>query len=168
MNRNRIVFILLVPAMCLFVSTGYSQTQEGTIQSSWDHAATASPSTTPPHYQLQPASEPPTTPWGQSRSGEARPWPAITASSTPHEYFEANTAMIDSLARLYCLSSNYIGTLRIRNEQTMQGSEPHARAFNYDHHGRSTHHESSVHGRQSVQRLHKELLQLLDRCLVGR
>ncbi|MBR9979289.1 MAG: hypothetical protein KFH87_14490, partial [Bacteroidetes bacterium] len=169
MNRNRIVFIMLIPAMCFFFSTGYSQAQDGTIQASWDRAKTNVPYATPKQYQRQPSSEPASTPWGEGRSSDSRPWPALSVSSTPDEYFKANTAVIDSLARLYCLSSNYIGTLRIRNEQTMQGTEePRARDFNYERDGKSTQHGSSVHGRQSVQRLHKELLHLLDRCLVGR
>jgi hypothetical protein len=175
MNRSYFVFAMLFPLLCFLCSTAHSQGQDGTIQSSWERAASVAPvervtPSVPARQYRQPQTErsTPVSPWKQGRDSDSRPWPALSSTSTPRDYFDANTVVIDSLARLYCLSSNYIGTLRIRNEQAMQGFEPQVRDFNYQRDAAATGGQPTGHGRQSVRMLHKELLQLLDRCLVGR
>lgn len=154
-----------------------AQTQEGSIEASWNRASSAPA----PGDRVVPPPPParkvvveekvrqdadmryPETAWDKERSGTSRPWPVLSANPTQNEYFDVNTAVIDSLAHLYCLSAGYIGTLRIRNQQALQSKEPHAREFDYN--GAPV---PSGQGRQSLQALHKELLLLLDRCLVGR
>jgi hypothetical protein len=117
----------------------------------------------PAHRHVVVEGDYPTEAWEKQRSGESRPWPRLSSHPTTNEYYNVNTAVIDSLAHLYCLSANYIGTLRVRNDQALQSREPDGRQFDYD--GKPA---ASKHGQQSLQALHKELLHLLDRCLVGR
>ncbi|MBR9976048.1 MAG: hypothetical protein KFF77_10740 [Bacteroidetes bacterium] len=178
MNRLRIAFGTLMLAGLLLPVLSNAQTPDGTIEASWNRAPSAHSSR---HHVVPPP--PPTREavkprpvrgehadaeytdgaWEKQRGGTSRPWPSLSAHPTQHEYYDVNTAVIDSLAHLYCLSTNYIGTLRIRNQQAHQGQEPAARQFDYD--GKPA---ASTQGRQSLQALHKELLSLLDRCLVGR
>lgn len=178
MNSLRIAFGTLLLAGLLLPVLSSAQTQDGTIEASWKRASSApSPGerVVPPPPPTREAVKPrpvqnepegtqyPEAAWEKQRTGTSRPWPVLSAHPTQKEYFDVNTAVIDSLAHLYCLSANYIGTLRIRNQQAVQGQEPGARQFDYD--GKPA---ASTQGRQSLQALHKELLLLLDRCLVGR
>ncbi len=149
-----------------------AQSKDGSIKASWDRAASEQPATVDRPVVTQPT--PATrhedmtytkTAWGAQRSGTSRPWPKLTTSSTATEYFEANTAVIDSLSRLYCLSSNYISTLKIRNSQAMQGRTSNLKDFSYEE-GQAP--AVPVSARSTLQALHKELMQLLERCLIGR
>jgi hypothetical protein len=168
MNCIRIAFSTFLLTMFLLPSLSFGQGNEGTIEASWNRAPSAPTErvVTPP----APAKKSETrdmsytkTAWESQRTNASRPWPALSANPTAKEYFDVNTAVIDSLSHLYCLSSNYIGTLRIRNQQAMQSKEPSMRQFDYD--GKPV---PASSGQPSLQALHKELLQLLDRCLVGR
>ena len=122
MNCIRIAFSTLLLTMFLLPSLSFGQGNEGTIEASWNRAPSqpAERIVTPP----PPAPAPKTgdmsytkTAWESQRANTSRPWPALSANPTMKEYFDVNTAVIDSLSHLYCLSSNYIGTLRIRNQR---------------------------------------------------
>ncbi|MBE0644653.1 MAG: hypothetical protein IH600_11285 [Bacteroidetes bacterium] len=171
MNCIRIAFSTFLLTMFLLPSLSFGQGNEGTIEASWNR-----PHSTPPPVERVVTPPPPaanadvrymeyTKPaWDSKRTNASRPWPALSANPTVKEYFDVNTAVIDSLSHLYCLSSNYIGTLRIRNQQALQSKGPQQmRQFDYD--GKPA---PSNSGTPSLQVLHKELLQLLERCLVGR
>lgn len=173
MFSSRLAFSTLLFALLFLPSIGYGQAQDGTIESSWNRPSSTPATRISPAPRVQPV-----TPRAQPSTGEAaysdqawdaqrqpasRPWPTLSSRPTTQEYYTVNTAVIDSLAHLYCLSTNYIGTLRLRNEQALQSKEPQSRDFNYD--GKPA---ASRHGQQSLQALHKELLLLLERCLVGR
>jgi hypothetical protein len=171
MNSKRIAFSTLLLAVILLPSLSFGQAQEGSIEASWNRA-TSAPAPSPRVEAVPRAvtprstakdSEYPDAAWEKSRSAETRPWPQLSSRPTLKEYHDVNTAVIDSLAHLYCLSSNYISTLRIRNQQALQNIEPHLREFEYQ--GKPA---ASGQGQQSLHALHKELLHLLDRCLVGR
>lgn len=176
MNSIRFAFCTLLLLVVLLPAHSSAQDRGGTIESSWDRAATTpAPRVVPPPPPVReavkprPVAEPetgtryPEGAWEKERGATSRPWPTLSANPTQKEYHEANTAVIDSLAHLYCLSANYLGTLRIRNQQALQSQEPSSRQFDYD--GRPA---PSGQARQSLQALHKELMLLLDRCLVGR
>ncbi|MFZ1728914.1 MAG: hypothetical protein WBQ23_01025 [Bacteroidota bacterium] len=168
MNSIRIVLSTLLLTLFLLPSVSFGQGNAGTIESSWNRPSSAPAERVVPTPQPSAKSseidmEYPKTAWDRERTGTSRPWPTLSANPTTQEYFDVNTAVIDSLAHLYCLSSNYIGTLRIRNQQALQSKEPHMRQFAYE--GKPT---AASSGQPSLQALHKELLQLLDRCLVGR
>lgn len=166
MNSTRIAFSTLLLALFLLPALSFGQSQGGTIEDSWNRAPQPAPRVVTPPPAPRPAvvdGDYPKEAWEKQRSSDSRPWPKLSSSPTTNEYYNVNTAVIDSLAHLYCLSANYIGTLRVRNEQALQSREPHGRDFDYD--GKPA---ASKHGQQSLQALHKELLHLLDRCLVGR
>jgi hypothetical protein len=172
MNRLRATLsfgmfsLLMLPAVL-------SAQSDNSIEASWERAATKSPV---PRQRVQPPPPPVQdarsegmeygkTAWDDGRKESARPWPTLSATSTAKEYFDANAAVIDSLSSLYCLSSNYIVTLRMRNQQSMQGEDPQLRDFNYEGEQQPA---PPASARPSVQALHKELMQLLERCLIGR
>lgn len=177
----RFAFSTLVFALLCLPAIGFGQAQDGTIEASWNRPSpTPAPRVQPAPSREQARSREQTAPsprrgtaddakysehaWDKQRHPSSRPWPALSARPTVQEYYTVNTAVIDSLAHLYCLSTNYIGSLRLRNEQALQSKEqPHARDFNYD--GTPA---APRHGQQSLQALHKELMLLLERCLVGR
>lgn len=174
MNSIRIVFSSILLTLFLLPSLSFGQGNDGTIESSWNRprSAPAERVVPPPPPQPSPsakstgtgtAMEYPKTAWDRERSVSSRPWPTLSAHPTVKEYFDVNTAVIDSLSRLYCLSGNFIGTLRIRNQQAFESKEPRLRQFDYD--GKPM---AASSGQPSLQALHKELMQLLDRCLVGR
>ena len=176
MNSIRYAIATLLLILVLVPARSSAQTQDGTIEASWNRASSAPaqrvlppPSPAPQAVKPRPESRSddrdryPESAWEKERGTQSRPWPTLSANPTQNEYFQANTAVIDSLAHLYCLSANYLGSLRMRNQQALQSHEPGARQFDYD--GRPA---PSAQGRQSLQALHKELMLLLDRCLVGR
>ncbi|MFA6233693.1 MAG: hypothetical protein WC824_05805 [Bacteroidota bacterium] len=168
MNSSRIVFSTLVLALFLIPSLSFGQGNEGTIESSWNRpsSAPAERVVSPPRAVVKSSGEDmdySRNTWDRGRSESSRPWPKLSSNPTTQEYYDVNTAVIDSLSHLYCLSSNYIGTLRIRNQQAMQMKDPQMRQFAYD--GKPV---AASSGQPSLQALHKELMQLLDRCLVGR
>ncbi|MCB2204416.1 hypothetical protein KQI65_06665 [bacterium] len=171
MNRLRVTLTVSMLTLLLFPLLAHAQTKDNSIEASWERAS----STPPRETRVQPAPPAPVerseglkyedTAWDASRSEKSRPWPKLTSSSTAKEYFDANAAVIDSLSHLYCLSSNYISTLRIRNQQAMQDRDPQLDEFDYEEGQQPV---PSADARMSVQALHKELMQLLERCLVGR
>lgn len=168
MSSIRIAFSTLLLSLLLLPSRSLSQGNEGTIEASWNRATSTPPPAervvvTPPRKEVSENAEYRVHAWDSQRNAASRPWPALSSQPTAREYYDVNTAVIDSLSHLYCLSSNYIGTLRIRNQQALQGKEPQMRQFDYD--GKPA---AGSSGQPSLQALHKELLQLLDRCLVGR
>ncbi|MDT8324244.1 MAG: hypothetical protein RRA94_09040 [Bacteroidota bacterium] len=171
MNRLRVTLSSCMLSLFMLPAVVSAQAPDNSIEASWERAAT----TPPVERRVQPTPPAPkvddkgmeygSSAWDASRKETSRPWPTLSTSSTAKEYFEANTAVIDSLSRLYCISSNYITTLRIRNQQSMQGDDPQLRAFSYEGARRPA---PTAEARPSVQALHKELMQLLERCLVGR
>jgi hypothetical protein len=168
MSSIRIAFSTLLLSLLLLPSQSFSQGNEGTIEASWNRAKSSPPPAervvvTSPRKEVRENAGNHAHAWDSQRSHASRPWPALSSHPTAREYYDVNTAVIDSLSHLYCLSSNYIGTLRIRNQQALQGKEPQMRQFDYD--GKPA---AASSGQPSLQALHKELLQLLDRCLVGR
>ncbi len=168
MNSIRIAISAFLLTLFLLPSMSYGQSNDGSIEASWNRSSSAPAERVvypPPPAAKSTGSEAgyTKTAWETQRTGPSRPWPTLSARPTTQEYFDVNTAVIDSLSHLYCLSSNYIGTLRIRNQQALQSKEPRLRQFDYD--GKPT---AASSGQPSLQALHKELLQLLDRCLVGR
>jgi hypothetical protein len=168
MNSIRIALSALLLTILLLPSLSFGQSNDGTIEASWNRPATVPAERVvpyPPPAVNSSASgmEYTRTAWERRRTGSSRPWPKLSANPTTQEYFDVNTAVIDSLAHLYCLSSNYIGTLRIRNQQALQSKDPQMRQFAYE--GKPA---PASSGQPSLQALHKELMQLLDRCLVGR
>lgn len=172
MNRLRVTLTTSLLTLLLLPMLAHAQAPDNSIEASWERAS----STPPRETRVQPPPPAPKvrseglkyedTAWDASRDEKSRPWPTLTSSSTTKEYFDANTAVIDSLAHLYCLSSNYISTLRIRNQQAMQDRDPQQLdEFDYEN---GTDPVSAADARMSVQALHKELMQLLERCLIGR
>lgn len=172
MKRIRVALYIALLSLFLLPLTAASQTDDGSIEASWDRAASKP---TPTGERVLPPPPPPSdegedmeytkTVWNADRSRESRPWPELTESSSAREFFDANTAVIDSLSHLYCLSSNYLSTLRIRNQQAMQGREPQMDEFAYQEGEQPV---PTASARTSLHGLHKELLQLLERCLTGR
>ncbi len=172
MNRLRATLSTCMLSLFMLPAVVSAQS-DNSIEASWERAATKSP------VQQQRVQPPPPpvqnvhregmeyekTAWDDGRKESPRPWPTLTATSTAKEYYDANVAVIDSLSHLYCLSSNYISTLRIRNQQSMQGEDPQLRDFNYEGERQPA---PAASARPSVQALHKELMQLLERCLIGR
>jgi|GEM_PF-1243380 len=163
--------LLLILALCFPQHDCLAQHREGTIEASWERAESRTRVT----HERRPSedyrsmetqrSDQRGNVWDTGRTPESRPWPKLPEHPGAHDYFEANTALIDSLNNLYCLSANYIQTLQTRNNDAIhspEGVEP--RQFTYDA-ARKTDIESY---RVSLQALHKELQQLLDRCLTGR
>ncbi len=169
MNRHRVMLFISMLALLMLPAVVSAQSSDNSIEASWERAETPAPQ----RPYVQPAPQPQKsdglkyqeTAWGSKRSKSSRPWPKLTSSSTVKEYFDANNAVIDSLSNLYCLSTNYVSTLRIRNQQSMQGRDSQLRDFNYEE-GQQSVPPSTA--RTSVQALHKELMQLLERCLIGR
>jgi len=171
MNRLRLTLFICLLAFIMLPTAVFAQSKDNSIEASWNRAST--PSVQKPRVQ-HPAPVPvpesdgleyDKTTWDATRSHASRPWPKMTATSTVKEYFDANNVVIDSLSRLYCISTNYISTLRIRNQQAMQGRGTQLRDFNYE--GDQPPLPASS-DRASMQALYKELIQLLERCLVGR
>ncbi len=168
MSSIRIAFSTLLLTLFFLPSPGFGQGNEGTIEASWNRAKSSPPPAErvviqAPRREVRESAEYRTEAWDSHRRAASRPWPVLSSHPTAQEYYDVNTAVIDSLSHLYCLSSNYIGTLRIRNQQALQGKEPQLRQFDYD--GKPA---AASSGQPSLQALHKELLQLLERCLVGR
>lgn len=172
MNRIRVALCTALLTMFLLPMTAVSQSDDGSIEASWERAA-SNPSPTgervlpppPPPCDEREDMEYTKTAWGSERSRESRPWPQLTESSPARDIFDTNTAVIDSLSHLYCLSSNYLSTLRIRNRQAMQGREPQMDQFAYTEGEQPV---PTANARTSLHALHKELLQLLERCLMRR
>ncbi len=172
MKRIRVALCTALLSLFLMPLTAVSQTDDGSIEASWEQAAETP---APAGERVYPPPPPPSdegrdmeytkTVWDAERSPESRPWPKLTESSSAREFFDANTAVIDSLSHLYCLSSNYLSTLRIRNQQAMQGREPQMDEFAYEEGEKPV---PTASARTSLHALHKELLQLLERCLIGR
>jgi len=170
MNRLRVTFFISMLTLFMLPAVVSAQSSDNSIEASWERAETPPPQ----KQQVQSAAQPlrqseglkyQKTAWGSKQSESSRPWPKLTSTSSAKEYFDANNAVIDSLASLYCLSTNYVSTLRIRNQQSMQGRDSQLRDFNYEG-GQQPALPPSA--RTSVQALHKELMQLLERCLIGR
>lgn len=172
MKRIRVALCTALLTMFLLPMTAASQSDEGSIEASWERAA-AKPAPraerilSPPSQSSEESEdmEYTRTIWDAERSDESRPWPQLAEDSPAHDFFDANTAVIDSLSQLYCISSNYLSTLRIRNQQAMQGREPQKDEFAYQEREQPV---QTPSGRTSLHALHKELLQLLERCMSGR
>ena len=157
-----VAFILTGPAAL----TG--QTRDGSIQESWDRAPKEKPSQTQRQQpQFLPGTGDNYSTWDRQRSEQARTWTRPAAPAVTKDYHTSNTQLIDSLAALYCLSANYITTLRQRNESTGSTSAPRPaqRDFAY---AVPAPEQKPLPGRESPEALRKELLQLLDQCLYGR
>lgn len=167
--------LLLLPALSL------AQHHKGTVAESWDNAspASAEKASVVPLQKTAETVGSDTSPWNKQRRPESRAWPALSTNATGGDYFKANTMVIDSLARLYCLSSNYLETLRKRNEQAAGTTNDHGssrRDFNYNSaspattgsYQSSSGNKSAVGNKSSLQVIYKELNGLLDRCLHGR
>lgn len=172
MNRIRVTLISSLAVLLFLPLLASAQSNDGSIEASWDRAASERPVKVERPVVPSPAPAAKSeglkytnTAWDAQRSGTSRPWPKLSASSTAKDYFDTNTAVIDSLSRLYCLSSNYISTLRIRNTQAMQGRVSTLKDFNYEE-GQAP--ATPASARSTLHALHKELMQLLERCLIGR
>jgi hypothetical protein len=172
MKRITVAIALFVVSLLLLPQLSLSQAREGTVEASWNRADrsghySAPPATIPRHVETPRHAEKHTaTTWDKQRSKSTHPWPSLPANPTPRDYHLVNTAVIDSLSHLYCLSPGYITTLRSRNDDAMQVTPATKdRDFSYSEGNRTTAKEAS---RPSLQALYKELLQLLDRCLAGR
>jgi hypothetical protein len=173
MIRIRAALYTALMSMILLPVLTSAQTDDGSIEASWKRAPSQPapsehrmvPPPPPSQEADRSAMEYTKTTWDAERSPASRPWPKLTAQSSAREYFDANAVVIDSLASLYCISSNYISTLRIRNQQAMQGREPQLKEFAYEEGEQPV---PTASARTSLHALHKELLQLLERCLVGR
>ena len=161
-------FLIGIPALPL-APTLHAQAQQGTIESSWNRVPRqeAPRKDVPKQVVIEEQRVPRTPPpagsvWDTERSMTSRPWP-LPPNPGPRDYYTANIAVIDSLARLYCLSAGYVSGLRQRNEECLTptpGTAP--RDFNYQ--GQ----QPAPAARPSAQALHRELLQLLERCLSPR
>ena len=107
--------------------------------------------------------------WDRRVEGTDRTWtPRKPAVTVPGDYYTSNGQLIDSLTTLYCLSSNYLTTLRNRNEAARSGVVPAAPTPRDFHYQQSVPGHTPIPGRESPEALHKELLQLLEQCLYGR
>jgi hypothetical protein len=169
---KRFYFISGMFVLCLLFPAEYafSQVREGTIEHSWKRAAQEVRTTPPAHRYVAPhprqVEQQRATAWDAARSPETRPWPMLPPDPGPKDYHAVNTAVIDSLSQLYCLSPGYVTTLRVRNDEAYHGAPAgREREFSYTQSGPPAAREAN---RPSLQALYKELLQLLDRCLVGR
>jgi hypothetical protein len=172
MKRITVAIALFAVSLLLLPQVSPSQAREGTVEASWNRAERsgqylAPPVSAPRHVESQRQTERHTaTAWEMQRSKTTHPWPSLPANPTPRDYHLVNTAVIDSLSHLYCLSPGYITTLRSRNDDAIQATPAtRERDFSYSEGSRATAKEAN---RPSLQALHKELLQLLDRCFAGR
>lgn len=168
MSRGCLTGVLMLLLFASVITQGRAQTHEGTIESSWEARSGTREYVTQPPPPVRSAPERPDTytTWNRVRSMESRPWPQLPKNPTGSDYYQANSALIDSLANLYCLSSNYVRTLRNRNESLERPLPPLRRDFSYTE---SEHRQvRSGYARQSYESLYKELLLLLDQCLYGK
>ncbi|MCZ7555315.1 MAG: hypothetical protein M5R41_02780 [Bacteroidia bacterium] len=172
MKRITAFIALFVVSLLLLPRLSLAQAREGTVEASWNRAEKSGQYHTPPastprsidSYRQQEKHT--ATAWEKQRSKATHPWPNLPANPTAHDYHSVNTAVIDSLSHLYCLSPGYITTLRGRNDDAMKAIPGSGeRDFSYTEGNRTAAKEAS---RPSLQALYKELLQLLDRCLAGR
>ena len=160
-----------ISMVCLLAgsSVATAQSHEGSIGDSWNSApkekAPAGAKQTQPFLQGEKQYQA----WEHRAQESQKTW---TQKSQPipmsRDYYTTNSRLIDSLSTLYCLSSNYLTTLRNRNEATRSGvpaSPPQPKDFSYQ---QSVQEHTALPGRESPEALHKELLQLLDQCLYGR
>ena len=170
--RTRLFSLLAVCLIFAYLGSNRSQAQshDGSIEDSWNRAA-REPKPLPLDTRRQ--SPPPETreqqrytTWERIRPEQSRPWPFLPKNPSTDQYYTANKALIDSLSNLYCLSANYITTLTNRNEAAMRpASTPQVKKdFHYDS-GTDMRRQSPPS--ESLDALHKELMQLLDRCLYG-
>ncbi|HOJ04950.1 MAG TPA: hypothetical protein PK916_13205 [Bacteroidota bacterium] len=165
-----IVHFFLIGILALLLTPSLrAQAQQGSIESSWNRAPRQeAPRKEAPKQviieekRVQRTLPPAGSVWDNERSATSRPWP-LPSNPGPRDYYTANTAVIDSLARLYCLSPGYVSSLRLRNEECMSTTPGNApKDFSYQ--GQ----KPQAAARPSVQALHRELLQLLERCLSPR
>lgn len=161
-------YLSLIAAISVCISGAFAQSQ-GSIESSWKNTpkkkliqqnekANAARATKNDDRVYQA--------WEQQRSKESNPWPYLPKSPTPQNYYKANTLVIDSLESLYCLSSNYLKSLRARNDGAYKSSPspPPAKEFVYT--PPTGKHDAPI--QESLSALHKELKSLLHNCVHGR
>jgi hypothetical protein len=158
--------------VCIVLTTnGFAQSRDGSIEDSWKNP---SKDTAPVTRQDQPflQGDKQYRNWDQKPQEPPRTWNQQPKKASPpamsRDMYSSNAQLIDSLSTLYCLSSNYLTTLRNRNEAsrgTVQPMPTPPRDFSYQ---QRTTEQKPLPGRESPEALRKELLQLLDQCLYGR
>jgi hypothetical protein len=164
-------FPLLCTAICLMLcapSTTRAQSRDGSIGDSWLNTPKEKPAATKADQPfLQPDKQ--YKAWDQRPQEPARTWtPKKQPAPLSGDLYSSNSRLIDSLTTLYCLSSNYLSTLRNRNEATrgtVPTPLPQPKDFSYQ---QSAPEQKPLPGRESPEALHKELMQLLEQCLYGR
>lgn len=150
------VFVMLLP------STLHAQSRPGTVGDSWKSAPAQSTQGKAPATGTDAAA------WNKERTSSSRPWPQLPEKPMSSDYYKVNTMVIDSLSRLYCVSSSYLHTLRQRNEKASSKpavSSKDGQGFQYN---QPTAAAPPPQGHESPQALYRELTSLLDRCLHGR
>ena len=169
MTTFRITTALLLLFALAYTSS--AQTSPGSIQASWDKSTKAKQAEMKPAPTVQRTakkSDQAYTSWEKQRVSESQPWPYLPKTPTSQQIFSANTMVLDSLQNLYCLSTNYLRSLRARNDAAYRASQPEQKKdFHYTPPAQQSVRNETVI-KESLSALHKELMQLLNNCIYGR
>jgi hypothetical protein len=179
------VVVFLLAIVCFFLAMhvqAVAQTHDRSIEDSWERSATTpletprsasttprSASTTPPPslWDVHPAPGTGYPSWDASGPAPAATWPGPSAAApTGRNLAGTNSALIDSLSNLYCVSSTFITSLRNRNELARGAVAPAAAGKDFQY--KTAPAVEIPTGTESADALHRELLLLLERCLYGR
>ena len=163
------LFFMSVLAFLTCNLVAVAQSREGSIGDSWNSAPRekSTVDTKQPQPFLQ--GEKQYRAWEHRVEETQRTWTTKPQQSPiPRNQQSTNSQLIDSLSTLYCLSSNYLATLRNREEasrMTVPSAPSRPKDFSYQ---QGPPDYKPLPGRESPEALHKELLQLLEQCLYGR
>lgn len=163
------ILLLAMLATLAIVQDTRAQSRDGSIEESWMSAPKERPPAArqPEQPFLQPDRQ--YRAWDRRAEQTEKTWtPRKPVVAVPGDYYTSNGRLIDSLATLYCLSSNYLVTLRNRNEASRAGVLPASPLPKDFHYQQPVPEHTPIPGRESPEALHKELLQLLEQCLYGR
>lgn len=174
MIRNLSILFMICFFVFAQVNVQAQSASPGSIESSWNNAPKKHVEE-PTHYPKKVEHPAKGTDayqaWEKMRSPVSQPWPYLSKSPTPINYYNANSLIIDSLQSLYCLSTNYIRTLRSRNEGAYKSMQPPPplpkKDFQYKD-SKVPYYKNDAGNRESLSAFYKELQNLLQNCLYGR
>lgn len=170
MTMKQTIAILFSTFVFLLAGNLMSQSSPGSIQASWEKAAKNKPvEIKPPLQQTKQTKTGEYNPvWEKQRSAPTAPWPYLPKAPSATQYHDANTMIIDSLQTLYCLSTNYLRSLRARNESAYGATQPESKKdFQYSQPPQREMRNESI-ARESLSTIHEELITLLQNCVYGR
>ena len=156
---------LIIVGTCTTGNGAFAQTQEGSVQTSWDKSqknpVNNNTMRQKPAEKKSYWDKDSVTYWKKTHPQKPAQ-PATEPGISAKNLYQANDVLIDSLLHLYCVSSNYIVDLRIQNHIAFDQPPETAVAQQ----GSSAPQQKSTKtSLADPQALHNKLVELLNRCL---